>query len=123
MTVSMRVMSAGDGFAYLLRSVVTGDGPASQTSAPTRYYTEAGTPPGTWMGSGVAQFGDGQLQAGMTVAPEQLQALLGRGCDRGGQGRRRFERHPPPDFITGSSLQPTGPCPTTCTQRSTSDAN
>ncbi|WP_448074217.1 hypothetical protein [Georgenia yuyongxinii] len=44
MTVSMRVMSAGDGYAYLLRSVVTGDGRASQTSALTRYYTEAGTP-------------------------------------------------------------------------------
>lgn len=43
-TVSMRVMSAGDGYAYLLRSVVTGDGRASQTSALTRYYTEAGTP-------------------------------------------------------------------------------
>ncbi|WP_448071810.1 MobF family relaxase [Georgenia yuyongxinii] len=33
------------------------------------------------MGSGVTQFGDGQLQAGMTVTPEQLQTLLGRGCD------------------------------------------
>ncbi|MFD1505047.1 relaxase domain-containing protein [Georgenia yuyongxinii] len=81
MTVSMRVMSAGDGYAYLLRSVVTGDGRASQTSALTRYYTEAGTPPGTWMSSGVSQFGDGELEAWMTVTPEQLQALLGRGCD------------------------------------------
>ncbi|TRW45702.1 MobF family relaxase [Georgenia yuyongxinii] len=81
MTVSMRVMSAGDGFAYLLRSVVTGAGLASQSSALTRYYSEAGTPPGIWMGSGVSQFGDGDLQVGMTVTPEQLQALLGRGCD------------------------------------------
>ncbi|TRW47513.1 AAA family ATPase [Georgenia yuyongxinii] len=81
MTVSMRVMSAGSGYAYLLRSVVSGDGPGSQTSALTRYYTDAGTPPGTWMGSGVAQFGGGELEAGMTVTPEQLQALLGRGCD------------------------------------------
>ncbi|MFH5824703.1 MobF family relaxase [Georgenia sp. AZ-5] len=81
MTVSMRVMSAGDGYAYLLRSVVAGDGLTSQTSALTRYYTAAGTPPGTWMGSGVAQFGEGELRAGMTVTQEQLQALLGRGCD------------------------------------------
>ncbi|KAE8765398.1 relaxase domain-containing protein [Georgenia thermotolerans] len=77
----MRVMSAGDGYAYLLRSVATGDGLGSRSSTLTRYYAEAGTPPGTWMGSGVAQFGEGELQAGMTVTPEQLQALLGRGCD------------------------------------------
>ncbi|WP_448074131.1 MobF family relaxase [Georgenia yuyongxinii] len=77
----MRVMSAGNGYAYLLRSVATGDGRPSQTSALTRYYAAAGTPPGTWMGTGVTHFGQGELQAGMTVTPEQLQTLLGRGCD------------------------------------------
>lgn len=43
MTVSMRVMSAGDGYKYLLRSVVTGDGDRSLSTTLTRYYAEAGT--------------------------------------------------------------------------------
>ncbi|MPV35967.1 MobF family relaxase [Georgenia subflava] len=81
MTVSMRVMSAGDGYAYLLRTVVTGDGNTTRLTAMTRYYTEEGTPPGIWMGSGVSQFGAGELLPGMTVTPEQLQTLMGKGAD------------------------------------------
>ncbi|QAY64841.1 conjugal transfer protein [Xylanimonas allomyrinae] len=77
----MRVMSAGDGYAYLLRTVVVGDGTADRLSALTRYYTDKGTPPGTWMGSGVVEFGNGELRAGMTMTPEQLQMLLGKGLD------------------------------------------
>lgn len=45
-TVSMRVMSAGDGYEYLLRSVVAGDGNRSLSMPLTRYYEEAGTPSG-----------------------------------------------------------------------------
>ncbi|MFC7876721.1 MobF family relaxase [Isoptericola sp. NPDC057391] len=77
----MRVISAGQGYAYLLRSVVTGDGNAPQASAFTRYFTEAGTPPGVWMGRGVEHLGEGALEPGMTVTPAQLQALLGHGVD------------------------------------------
>ena len=55
MTVSMRKMSAGKGYKYLLRSVVAGDGNRSLSNPLTRYYAEAGTPPGLWMGSGVAR--------------------------------------------------------------------
>ncbi|WP_284305472.1 hypothetical protein [Mobilicoccus caccae] len=40
MTVSMRVMSAGDGYKYLLRSVAAADGDRSLS----RYYMEEGTP-------------------------------------------------------------------------------
>lgn len=53
MTVSMRVMSAGDGYKYLLRTVAAGDGDRSLSTPLTRYYAEAGTPPGRWLGSGV----------------------------------------------------------------------
>ncbi|WP_448071784.1 MobF family relaxase [Georgenia yuyongxinii] len=80
-TVSMRVVSAGKGYSYLLRSVVQGDGDATQAAGFTRYFTEAGTPPGVWMGKGVTFFGEGELRPGMTVTPEQLQTLLGRGND------------------------------------------
>lgn len=36
-------MTAGDGYRYLLNSVVAGDGDRDAASALTRYYLEAGT--------------------------------------------------------------------------------
>ncbi|WP_407343381.1 MobF family relaxase [Pengzhenrongella phosphoraccumulans] len=81
MTVSLRVMTAGDGVAYLLRSVVTGDGDRSLATPLTRYYAETGTPPGMWMGSGVGEFGEGQLAPGDVVTARQLENLLGGGRD------------------------------------------
>ena len=46
MTVSMRVMSAGDGYRYLLRSVVIGDADHRISSPLTRYFVGEGTPIG-----------------------------------------------------------------------------
>lgn len=43
MTVSMRVMSAGDGYKCLLRSVAAADGDRSLSTPLTRYYAEEGT--------------------------------------------------------------------------------
>jgi conjugative relaxase-like TrwC/TraI family protein len=77
----MRVMSAGDGFRYLLKTVVAGDGNRDLTAPLTRYYQEKGTPPGFWMGSGVHGLGHGELEAGGEVAESHLQLLLGLGCD------------------------------------------
>ncbi|MBD4568796.1 relaxase domain-containing protein, partial [Xanthomonas citri pv. citri] len=59
MTVSMRVMSAGDGYRYLLRTVAAADGDRELSTPLTRYYAEAGTPPGQWLGSGVTSLGKG----------------------------------------------------------------
>ncbi|WP_313541154.1 MobF family relaxase [Leifsonia aquatica] len=81
MTVSMRVMSAGDGYKYLLKTVAAGDGDRSLSSPLTRYYMEAGTPPGIWLGSGVASLGGGQLAVGDPVSEAQLQLLAGMGRD------------------------------------------
>ena len=47
MTVSMRVMSAGDGYKYLLRTVAAADGDRELSTPLTRYYMEAGTPQGS----------------------------------------------------------------------------
>ncbi|MFE5291844.1 MobF family relaxase [Isoptericola sp. NPDC056618] len=90
------MISAGQGYAYLLRSVVTGDGNEPRASAFTRYFTEAGTPPGVWMGRGVGHLGDGALQPGMTVTPAQLQAMLGHGVDpvTGEPLGRQFREYP-----------------------------
>jgi len=80
-TVSMRVMSAGDGYRYLLKTVVAGDGNRDLTTPLTRYYQEKGTPPGFWIGSGVNGLGHGELEPGADVTEEQLRLLLGSGRD------------------------------------------
>lgn len=77
----MRVMSAGDGYKYLLKSVVAGDGDRSLSTPLTRYYTEAGAPPGFWMGSGLGRLGHGELVEGAQVSEAQLQLLIGMGHD------------------------------------------
>lgn len=77
----MRRMSAGSGYQYLLRSVAAGDGNRVLSTPLTRYYSEVGTPPGRWLGSGVRAFGAGQLRPGMHVSEEQLALLVGMGRD------------------------------------------
>jgi len=81
MTVSMRVMSAGDGYKYLLRTVVAADGDRPLSTPLTRYYMEPGTPPGRWLGDGVASLGAGELDVGDVVSEAQLQLLMGMGRD------------------------------------------
>lgn len=53
-TVTIKSMHAGQGVDYLLRTVAVGDGDRSLRDPLTRYYAEEGTPPGYWLGSGVA---------------------------------------------------------------------
>jgi hypothetical protein len=81
MTVSMRVMSAGDGYKYLLKTVAAADGDRPLSTPLTRYYIEEGTPPGRWLGKGVASLGKGELVVGDRVSEDQLQLLMGSGCD------------------------------------------
>src|SRR3954449_9233272 len=74
-------MSAGSGYQYLLRSVATGDDNRALSTPLTRYYSEVGTPPGRWMGSGLRVLAGGRLQTGMQVTEEQLALLIGMGRD------------------------------------------
>ena len=80
-TVSMRVMSAGDGYKYLLRTVAAGDGIRSLSTPLTRYYSAHGTPPGRWMGDGLRGLARGRVAAGDEVTESQLQLLIGQGRD------------------------------------------
>ena len=92
MTVSMRVMSAGDGYKYLLKTVAPGDGNRALSTPLTKYYAVVGTPtgrwfgggftlPDRWLGCGVASLGDGQIIVGSRVSETQLQLLVGTGSD------------------------------------------
>ncbi|WP_257430060.1 MobF family relaxase [Nocardioides carbamazepini] len=89
-------MSAGAGYQYLLRSVAAGDGNRALTTPMTRYYAEAGTPPGRWMGSGLAALGGGQIAPGMEVTEAQLALLIGMGRDpmTGEQLGRAYPEYP-----------------------------
>ena len=78
MTVTIKSMHAGQGVDYLLRTVAAGDGDRSLRDPLTRYYAEEGTPPGYWLGSGVASL-DSELKVGDEVAEEHLRRLIGHG--------------------------------------------
>ncbi len=80
-TVSMRVMSAGHGYRYLTSSVAVGDGQRQSGLPLTAYYTADGTPPGRWLGSGLAGLGDGRIRPGDVVEEAQVALLLGEGRD------------------------------------------
>nr|WP_120492045.1 MobF family relaxase [Corynebacterium lactis] len=77
--MSIRVVNAGDGYAYLLRNVATAD---VDTSVGTRlgdYYQETGTPPGRWFGRGIAGLHSTVVTDGSVVDKEHMAALYGEG--------------------------------------------
>lgn len=77
--MSIRVVNAGDGYAYLLRSVATND---ERTDSKTRlgdYYDAKGTPPGRWFGSGLEALHSDGARNGRTVTEDQMAALYGEG--------------------------------------------
>jgi conjugative relaxase-like TrwC/TraI family protein len=77
----MRVMSAGNGYKYLLRTVAAGDGQRSLSTPLTRYYSAKGTPPGRWVGSGLPGLGSRRIVEGDEVTEAQLHSLIGLGRD------------------------------------------
>ncbi len=82
MVMTIRVMSSGRGYEYLLSSVAAGDGDRDMGTPLTRYYTESGCPPGTWLGMGLASLEDGHgtgVTDGEIVTEQQLARLLGDG--------------------------------------------
>src|SRR5690625_3257276 len=101
MVMTIRVMSSGKGYEYLLKSVVVGDGDREMSSPLTRYYTETGNPPGTWVGTGLMSLDDGltpALAEGDTVTEEHLARLLGDGIHpvTGDKLGKRFPSLQPP---------------------------
>src|SRR6478752_5972230 len=75
--MSIRRMTLGAGFRYLMSSVARADesGPAFGL---TGYYAAHGTPPGRFLGAGLAGLDDGTgVEAGSIVTEEQLWRMLG----------------------------------------------
>jgi conjugative relaxase-like TrwC/TraI family protein len=80
--ISLRRMSLGSGYRYLMESVAAGDGAVGASSNLTRYYAESGTPPGVFMGAGLAGLDEGRgVQVGSPVSEAHLFNLLGMCAD------------------------------------------
>lgn len=70
--MSLKVLHAGDGYAYLTRQVASGDNARTRGELLADYYTAHGAPAGQWWGKGAAELG----VAG-EVTEEQMQAAYG----------------------------------------------
>jgi len=78
--MSIRRMTLGSGYRYLMSSVARGDADGGVTGSPlASYYTAVGTPPGRFLGRGLAGLdaGRGIAAAQSTVTEEHLWRMLG----------------------------------------------
>lgn len=77
MTMSIRRMTLGAGYRYLMSSVARAD-EAHRASGLTSYYAATGTPPGWFLGAGLAGLAGGAgVGAGSVVSEEALWRMLG----------------------------------------------
>jgi len=75
--ISIRRISLGGGYRYLMESVAAGDGAADRSNGLARYYASSGTPPGVFLGAGLAELNGGRgVAVGSLVAEEHLEAML-----------------------------------------------
>ena len=80
--ISIRRMSLGSGYRYLMESVAVGDGAGRPGQTLVDYYAQSGTPPGRFLGAGLAGLDDGKgVPVGSVVSEEQLFLLLGMCAD------------------------------------------
>jgi conjugative relaxase-like TrwC/TraI family protein len=80
--ISIRRVSLGAGFRYLMESVAKGDGAPGRSNDLTRYYSESATPPGVFVGAGLAGLAEGKgVEKGTTVSEEHLYRMLGLCAD------------------------------------------
>ncbi|MFG2324791.1 relaxase domain-containing protein [Streptomyces sp. NPDC048568] len=74
--ISMSEVRPGNGWRYLFRGVMVGDGRRTAGTPLRAAQDEAGVPPGVWKGRGLAALG---LTAGDVVTERQAELLLGEG--------------------------------------------
>ena len=76
--MTIRRLSIGSGYKYLLKSIAMGDGPeGTDMSDLVRYYSETGTPPGVFLGAGLVGLDTGRgVAVGQSVTAENLKRML-----------------------------------------------
>jgi hypothetical protein len=70
--MSLKKLSAGDGYTYLIRQVAAHDSTERGFDSLGDYYTEKGESPGRWWGAGLAS-----LEVSGEVSEAQMKALFG----------------------------------------------
>jgi conjugative relaxase-like TrwC/TraI family protein len=76
-TMSIRRMTLGAGYRYLMSSVARAD-EATRAAGLRAYYAATGTPPGWFLGAGLAGLAGGAgVESGSQVSEEQLWRMLG----------------------------------------------
>ena len=80
--ISIRPVSLGGGFRYLMNSVAAGDGNPEPSKGLAHYYASTGTPPGVFLGKGLADLDGGRgVVSGSQVSEENLSNMLGACSD------------------------------------------
>jgi conjugative relaxase-like TrwC/TraI family protein len=76
--MTIRRLSIGSGYKYLLKTIAVGDGPERiDKSDLVRYYSDSGTPPGVFLGAGLVGLNNGLgVAVGHSVSAENLQRML-----------------------------------------------
>ncbi len=76
--MTIRRLSVGSGYKYLLKSIAVGDGPEGVSNSNlVRYYSETGTPPGVFLGAGLSGLSRGRgVDVGQVVSAENLKRML-----------------------------------------------
>lgn len=74
--MSLRKLTAGDGYSYLTRQVAAHDATEKGHTSLADYYDEKGESPGRWTGSGLGPL---DLAPGETVTATQMASLFGQG--------------------------------------------
>ena len=75
--MSLRKLTAGDGYSYLTRQVAAYDSSEQGHTSLADYYDEKGESPGIWTGRGLG--GVPEFPLGNQVTEEQMKALFGEG--------------------------------------------
>ena len=122
--LSIRRMTLGSGYRYLMESVAAGDGMRHQSMSLAGYYVDSGTPPGVFLGAGLAALDGGAgVEIGSEVTEQHLFNLLGMCADpitgeplgrspirsRRSSGEREAGRTKPIGEVAGSAqrIEPT----------------
>ena len=80
--ISLRKMTLGSGYRYLMESVATGDAARRPSTSLSAYYAESGTPPGVFLGAGLPSLDGGRgVEKGSAVSEEHLFNMLGMCAD------------------------------------------
>jgi conjugative relaxase-like TrwC/TraI family protein len=80
--ISIRRVSLGGGYRYLINSVAAGDWNPEPSKGLAHYYASTGTPPGVFLGAGLADLDGGKgVEKGSQVSEEHLFNMLGKLSD------------------------------------------